>query len=179
MFASSSAKLLFIVVVILIIMGFVNFRNYNTRILNPIFYSPWLMPVYKYKSDKNDVEPYYWTHLLWGLLIAIGCMWSLGVTFMIKPMNFGVALTCIVECIMFIYSMYCNTHSLAALAKVKSVVDRDIVKQAWLQSKTNLVNTLSLQTANDYVSYEEWWSRRFHMINHINLLQGKNIVKMP
>lgn len=132
---------------------------------NPVFYSAWLIPAYQYFSFKNDVEPHYSNLVISAIVLGIFMMWALGTTFMLRPSNFGIGLTCIVECILFVSVLWSNTYSVSKLQEVKSCIDKDIVKQAWLHTKRNFVNTLNLGSRMDYVTYEDWWKRRFHLIN--------------
>ena len=112
------------------------------------------MPVYKYHCAKNDVVPYYKTLVLTIMILTILGAWTLGISFMIQPMSFGIGLTCVVECISIVILLWCNTYSVSKLQAVKAHVDDDIVKQAWLQTKTNMLQHLNIQTPSDYVSYE-------------------------
>lgn len=131
-FGALSTKLLLIFILILVWLAFVSYTHYHQRLENPIYYSPWVMPIYKYHCAKNDVHPYYKTLILTGTLITILASWSLGVTFMIRPMSFGIGLTCVVECITIVVLLWANTYSVSKLQAVKNHVDDDIVKQAWL-----------------------------------------------
>lgn len=60
-------------------------KNSKTFLENPIYYSPWVMPIYRYSSSKNDVTPYYWTLILAGIIIGLAFAWTLAVTLMIEP----------------------------------------------------------------------------------------------
>jgi hypothetical protein len=171
-FASSSIMLLFICCVLLLCLAFVTYKNAAHKQENPIFYSAWVMPVYQYYSSKNDVQAYYTPLLLGGSVVGIFMMWALGTTFMVSPCYFGIGVTCIVQCILFVMLLWCITYSVTNLQEVKSCVDKDIVKQAWLHTKKNFVNTLNLGTRMDYVTYQDWWKRRFNLMNHIRLLKG-------
>lgn len=105
-------------------------------------------------------------------------IWALGTTFMVSPNNFGIAITCIVECIIFVCVLWANTSAVNHLYEIKSYVDKDIVKAAWLHTKKNFVNTLNLGTRMDYVTYEDWWKRRFHLNNYLRLLKGQKVVQL-
>jgi hypothetical protein len=75
-----------------------------------------------------------------GLILAILLMWTIGISFMINPANFGIGLTCVVESMLFVVIMWSNTYSVNELQEVRSCVDKEIIRHAWLQTKTNFIN---------------------------------------
>ena len=84
-----------------------------------------------------------------------------------------------VECVSLVVLLWCNTYSVGKMQQIKGCIDDQIVKQAWLQTKTNMLHALSVHTPADFVSYQEWWMRRYHLINHIRLMKGKTPIDLP
>jgi hypothetical protein len=62
---------------------------------------------------------------------------------------------------------------------VKDFIDQIVVRNAWLASKANFISTLNINARSDYISYEQWWFRRFHLHNYINCLRGHKLNMFP
>jgi len=146
---------------------------------DPVFYSPWLLPVYKYKSGKNDID----THKTPTMLMLTCCVFMLGwgvfTTVCVKPIWIGVCITIIAEVLILQLSLYLIYSGSTRREKVKDFIDELVVKQAWLDSKTNFVNVLGINKRADYVSYEQWWKRRFHLTNYIRAYRGQSWNMLP
>ena len=146
---------------------------------NPIFHSAWLLPVYKYNAEVNDVVPHF---LPTSLLIAFTMMiliWSLIATAELRPIWIGVAFSCGAEVIFAVTAIFLINATGIEFNEVRPYVDSLIVKQAWLDSKQNLVEMLNLGCRNDYITYEDTWRRRFELRQYINALRGRNPLDFP
>lgn len=73
---------------------------------NPVFFSPWLFPIYIYNPKKNDVEPHNLptVALLGGLVILM--MWSVVCSVWVYPHNVGVSLSILFELILIICAFH-------------------------------------------------------------------------
>lgn len=85
----------------------------GTDILNfskrPVFFSPWIFPVYIYNPKKNDVE----SHNLPSIALLIGflilMLWSLLASVWITPVGFGVSICAGLEILLIIVTLYLIT----------------------------------------------------------------------
>lgn len=68
----------------------------------PVFFSPWVFPVYIYNAKKNDVEPHNLPTiaLITGLLVLLA--WSVLCSVWVYPYNVGVSLGILFEEILII-----------------------------------------------------------------------------
>lgn len=68
----------------------------------PIYFSPWVFPVYIYNPKKNDVEPHNLPSisLITGLLVLI--LWSITASVWIYPHNVGISLSILFENVLVI-----------------------------------------------------------------------------
>jgi len=144
-----------------------------------VFYSPWLLPVYKYKAAKNDIETHKAPTLMllscWMLIL----LWGIFTTMCVKPIYIGVCITIIAEIAIVQFSIYLIYSGSARRDAVKDFIDQMVVKQAWLDSKANFVSMLGINTRDDYISYETWWRRRFHLTNYIRCYRGESYNLLP
>ena len=105
-----------IIGIILLMLTFLTLARWiadRTRMKDmPIYHSAWIFPIYKYYPDLNDVEPYSSAVVQFYGLCLLMMMWSIACVVEIKPSWLGVALTCAVECMMVIVSLYfMNTNN--------------------------------------------------------------------
>jgi len=68
----------------------------------PVFFSPWIFPVYIYNTKKNDVEPHNFptVALIVGLIIMI--LWSVLCSCFVYPHNVGVSIGILFELLLII-----------------------------------------------------------------------------
>ena len=105
--------------------------------------------------------------------------WSIWATVEVSPSWFGVSITCAIEAFTLIVSLYfLNTNNLQ-YKKIKNHVDELVVKQAWLDSKANLVKMLQIDNRAQYVSYEKWWRRRHDLRNYMLVWRGQSVMAWP
>lgn len=98
--------------------------------------------------------------------------WAVWATVAVSPSWVGVGITCAVEFMSIVVSIYfINTNNLQYNA-VKEHVDQLVIKQAWLDSKENLCKMLQVDTRADYISYESWWRRRHDLRNYMLVWQS-------
>jgi hypothetical protein len=146
---------------------------------SPIYYSPWLVPVYKYDTQLNDVV----SHLVpVGVLlgfISLLLLWSLVATAELRPIWIGISITCGAEVIFVVIAIFLVNATGIEFNRVKAYVDALIVKEAWLDSKQNLIDMLNLNSRAQYVSYEDWWRRRFYLRQYVNAVRGRNALDFP
>ena len=78
----------------------------------PIYYSPWIFPIYKYYPDANDVEPYSSAVVAFYFIAAIILFWCIWVSVKISPSWLGAFLTCILEGVVMVITLYfLNTNN--------------------------------------------------------------------
>lgn len=145
----------------------------------PIYYSPWIFPIYKYYPDANDVEPYSSAVVAFYFISAIVWFWCIWVSVEISPSWLGAFLSCLLEGVIMVVTLYfLNTNNLQ-YQKIKPYVDQLVIKQAWLSAKENLVKMLQIDSRADYVSYEMWWRRRFMLRNYLKFWNSNSVHSWP
>ena len=113
-----------IFVLILLALTLATFVADRTRLdTYPIYHSPWVFPIYKYYPDSNDVEQYSSAVVLFYCTSMLLLVWAICLTIAISPSWIGVALTCAIECMQIVVTVYfINTNNLQ-YNKVKEYVD--------------------------------------------------------
>jgi len=112
-FASASIviAILFFMLTFLVLARWVSDRTRMDDM--PIYHSPWIFPIYKYYPDLNDVEPHSSAVVQFYFLMLLMMAWCVVATAEVSPAWLGVALTCLIEMIMVIVSLYfMNTNNL-------------------------------------------------------------------
>ena len=94
----------------------------------PIYHSAWIFPIYKYYPALNDVESYASAVVLFYVLCLVGLLWSVTLVVEITPSWLGVALTCAVECITVITSLYFMNTNNVQYKTIHSYVDALVIK---------------------------------------------------
>ena len=74
-------------------------KNFKRK---PIFFSPWIFPVYIYNPKKNDVESHNEPSIALILGFLILMLWSLLASVWITPVGFGVSVGAVLELILVI-----------------------------------------------------------------------------
>lgn len=57
---------------------------------NPIYYSPWVLPIYKYKPRINDVQPHRGTAFALYLTIFVLFLWGVITSVLVRPAWIGI-----------------------------------------------------------------------------------------
>jgi hypothetical protein len=107
-----------------------------------VFYSPWIFPAYKYKVVQDNVTPHFLPSQLLMAGIFVMFLYGCAITFVIEPSWFGIVLTCIAEVLLettYLYIRYTDTQ---IRDKIEDFITEKVVKEAWLQAKTNYTDAL-------------------------------------
>jgi hypothetical protein len=64
---------------------------------NPIYYSPWVLPIYKYKPKLNDVQPHRSTAFLMYLTIFILFIWGIITAILVRPVWVGIVFVALAQ----------------------------------------------------------------------------------
>lgn len=100
----------------------------------PIYHSPWIFPIYKYHPEENDLDPYSDSVVGFYILAFLVTLWAIVVTAKISPSWLGIAITCVIEALTLVVTLFfTNTNNLQYNA-VKTHVDCLTIKSAWLNS---------------------------------------------
>jgi hypothetical protein len=146
---------------------------------SPVFHSPWLLPVYRYDQEINDVKPHRIPSSFLISFVLLLLAWSLAATSQLRPVWVGIACSCAAEVIFTIAAIFLINRTNIEFKKVRQYVDNVVVKHAWLNSKENLVEMLNLGCRRDFITYEDWWRRRYQLRSYIRAKRGKEPLSMP
>lgn len=81
-------------------------KNIQNMDRKPLFFSPWIFPVYRFSPKKNDVIPYnLHTVLLLSSLLAI-LLWSILAAVFLKPYWVGICISILIEITLLIVALY-------------------------------------------------------------------------
>lgn len=178
-FASASAVIAIALLILLVAVLAQVLKDRTMLDQMPIYHSPWIFPIYKYYPEENDIEPYSSSVIGFYTIAFLVTLWAIAAAVEISPNWFGIAMTCVIESLIIVTTLfYTNTNNLQ-YSKVKNHVDALTIKSAWLDSKENLVKMLQVDDRASYVSYETWWRRRFDLRNYMQIWRGKGLLSWP
>jgi hypothetical protein len=160
--------------ILLFVFGFgrVMFDYVNLR-KRPVFFSPWIFPIFRYDPKKQDIEKQNLPAqcLLASLVILI--FWSVLATVWFTPTHVGVSLTIFFEMLLILTMIFLIQISHLQLKKVSSFVDNKIIRKAWLEAKQTYAANRNAQSRADLVTFEEFIMRRDLFRNKMRLGEGR------
>jgi len=122
-FAAFTVALLCAIIIGVIAAGVLFTRDEANFHKAPIFYSPWLMPIYKYKPNKNDVVIHRGPTMMLATCGVLFMAWGLLACVLIRPVWIGVVLIIAAECIMLQLALYLIFSSSARREEVADYID--------------------------------------------------------
>jgi len=129
-------------------------------VTKPIFFSPWVFPIYVFNPTKQDVQP---NNLPAGSILAafiLMIMWGVLATAWITPGDVGVTVSILFEHLLLIAMIYFVQISHLQLHKLKNYVDNKIIRRAWIDAKSTYVNNRNAFSRDELVTYEELLMRK-------------------
>jgi hypothetical protein len=162
-----------IITLLIFLYGFSNLaRDLYRAEDEPIYFSPWVFPVFKYSIKKNDVQlrntPV--ALVLFSMLMAL--CWSFQCTVWIRPITTGIAVSCLVEVLFIISVMYLISFTSVMLEDVRPGIDQHLAKRSWLEAKNDYVEQKNIQTPNSMVTFMEIADKRDQIVNHMKKLKS-------
>jgi hypothetical protein len=166
-------------IVVLLILLYAGSDMYNDLLhldTEPLYFSPWIVPAYKYNAKKKDLmersEPALL--ILLSLLLALG--WSLGCAVWVTPYYAGISVSCLVEVLIIIFVLFLISLTPGLMQEAECRIDQLLIKQAWLESKDDYVKTKNISTADSMTTFSELAVRITQLRKHIKDLAKGNAV---
>lgn len=156
------------------------YTDYKQNEDQPVFYSPWLLPAYKFIVKKGKIKRHF--HAIYYLLsfTGIGILWSLACTFFIRPAWVGVCFMVFFECIAHVVVLFLTNQASIDLTSVRDLCDDIIIKQAWLDAKEyHVIERVQAMCRKELSTYEDWWHRRFYLRNYVRITEGRKLLEYP
>jgi hypothetical protein len=132
-------------------------RNMKSR---PIFFSPWVFPIYVFDPKKQSIAPANLPagSVLGGLVLLL--FWSVLATAWFTPVHAGVALSILFEHVLIIAIILFVQISHLQLHKLQVYIDKKTIKRAWLESKARYLANRNAFNRDELITYEELMIRR-------------------
>jgi hypothetical protein len=127
--------------------GFINLaKDLINAESEPIYFSPWVFPVFKYVAKKNDIQLRNTPTAFVFLSFALAMAWSFQCAVWIEPVSTGVSVSCLVEVLFLVFILYLSSFTPAMLEDIKMNLDQLLVKRAWLEAKNDFLQTKNIET---------------------------------
>lgn len=98
----------------------------------PLFFSPWVFPIYQFNSKKDRLVQRNRGALLVYLALMLALAWSILCIVWIDPMYIGVGVCALTEMLLVIITLYLSSFSPLQLKASWPFIDNKTLKRAWL-----------------------------------------------
>ncbi len=144
----------------------------------PIFFSPWVFPIYRFDPKKQTVVP---ANLPAGCILTalvLLLFWSILATAWFAPTHAGVALSILFEHLIILCIIFMVQVSHLQLHKLQTYIDNRTIKRAWLESKAKYVAKRNAFNRGELLSYEQLITRRHYLRNKMRILEGRTTLSI-
>ena len=125
---------------------------------SPVFYSPWVFPIYKYDPNVNALKKDSALGYMTFGVIFFFWIWTIAVSIWINPVSIGISLGCLCEIVAAVYFMYMTSDSTSMLSEALKREDLfgKTVKKAWLQARNVYMTSKHVTKASDLLTFSEY-----------------------
>jgi len=140
--------------------GVLLFLDINGLEDRPVFFSPWIFPVYKFDPKKENIERRNSPSisLLTGCLVLI--IWGILSSNWLEPLYLGVSLCILLVLLMVTLALYLISISTIQLSVVRPFINKQLLKKAWLATKSAYIEEKGAASRDDLVTYAKMRERR-------------------
>lgn len=135
-------------------------KNIANMDRKPLFFSPWIFPIYRYSTKRNDVVLYNkpTVILLTSLLLIL--IWSVLAAAFLQPYWIGICISILLEIIIVVTALYLISISSIQLAAIMPFVDEILLKNAWMEAKQAYVRDRGAFSRANLLTYIKQRERR-------------------
>lgn len=139
----------------------------------PVFFSPWIFPIYIYNPKKNDVEPHNLptVSLIVGLILMM--VWSVLCSVWVYPHNVGISLSILFELILIITCFHLIGVSAHHLRDCTKDIDKKLIRRAWLDAKQGYIHNRAAINREQLMTYKKMKYRRDIFRNFMRINEGR------
>ena len=178
-FSGFSTTYLIICIFILFYSGSAFYKDYLNRVREPVYYSPWIFPIYKYDSERDDIRENNGPVFGIFLVLFLGLLWSVLCSVWIAPYYYGIAVSALCEVLLVIFVLFIVAISPLNLRVSLPYIDNLLLKRAWLQAKRSYVNSRNAFSMDELITYKEIIDRREAILIHLmNFKRSDNSVRV-
>lgn len=139
------------------------FRDFKRRDTAPLFFSPWVFPIYRYDPVQDRLIKYNYTGALIYFVLALVLVWSVVCVVWLSPASIGIAVGCLSEvliCLVSIYIAGISPLQLGASTSLLNFKDHpQEVKRAWLECKKDYLTIKGAVYPDDFANYQDRLSK--------------------
>jgi hypothetical protein len=139
------------------------YRDFKMRDTAPLFFSPWVFPIYRYDPVKDRLIPYNYTGMLIYFMLSMCLVWSVVCVVWLAPTSIGIAVGCLSEVLICLVSIYIAGISPLQLGAGYSLLNFKShpkhVKAAWLECKKDYLTIKGATYPDDFPNYQDQLSK--------------------
>ncbi len=139
----------------------------------PLFFSPWVFPIYQYDSKKDHLISRNQGALLVYLSLLLTLAWSVLCVVWLEPMYIGVGVCALCEMLLVIFTLYLSSFSPLQLKAAWPFIDTKTRKRAWLEAKRNYITGRNAFSMADLQTFADVNAHTRDVRNHIKGLMRR------
>lgn len=151
----------------------------NRPHISPIFFSPWIFPIYKYDYTKQKIIRYDEIGFYMLLGLGVTSIWSISCVIWIYPTAVGVSVGCLCEIIFLLFTIFISSQSSLQLSEAFMLMKPDenskTLKKAWNEAKSSFLEKKGAVGLKDFPTYEE----RFNKLKDLKEMSESKNIKIP
>lgn len=139
----------------------------------PIFFSPWIFPIYRFSCKKNDVILYNGPTIVLLSSLLLVLVWAILAAAFLKPYWIGICISILIEITLVVTALYLISISSIQLAAMLPFVDEILLKNAWMESKKAYIRDRGAFSRASLLTYIKQRDRRNDFREFIRLNKEK------
>lgn len=158
-FAGFTVSFFTVVAIILLLTSVELYQSFRSMKLKPIFFSPWVFPIYKYDTLNDRLVKYNRIGLQVFSIVVLIMIYSVICVIWVFPVSAGIAIGSFCEvlgALIFIYITGISPLQLGTAYKfVNPSSHPKSIKKAWQEAKENYLKKKGVNRVDDFASYAE------------------------
>ena len=140
----------------------------------PLFFSPWVFPIYQYDAKKDRIKTKNKGALLLYFSLLLVTAWSVICVIWFDPRHIGVGVCALSEMLLVIFTLYLSSFSPLQLKAAWPFIDAKTRKRAWLEAKKSYVTGRNAFSMADLSTFADINAHANEVRAHI-----KGLMKRP
>ncbi|CAG9327882.1 unnamed protein product [Blepharisma stoltei] len=159
------------------------FTSIHRMRTEPIFFSPWIFPIYKYETKNDRLIKYNELGLMMCGTIGLIMIYGVICIIWVDPVSAGIAIGSLAEVLIALVFIFITGISPVQLGTAYKYVNPSThpkaMKKAWLEAKENYLMKKGASRAEDFASYAESKDKINHLNHMAQAIRQKTIFEVP
>jgi hypothetical protein len=121
----------------------------------PIFFSPWIFPIYKYDPEADDIISRNLPSLCIFFVGFGAIFWSILLSVWVSPMHLGISISTVILILLTFLTLFLITWTPVQFKEAMDCKTDKMIKKAWLDSKKEFITGRNALNLKELYSYSE------------------------